>query len=76
MSNQILVCDCITLFRLTLIKNNLSVKTYKYEYEPKLHTARRYISVIQMSKQLKLFYSLNTGIQIVEDETLLAISQF
>ena len=38
MSNQILVCDCITLFRLTLIKNYLSVKTYKYECETKLHT--------------------------------------
>ena len=39
MSNQILVCDCITLFRLTLIKNYLSVKTYKYENEPKLRTS-------------------------------------
>ena len=38
MSNQILVSDCITLFRLTLIKNYLSVKTYEYECEPKLHT--------------------------------------
>ena len=38
MSNQILVCDCITLFQAYIDKNYLSVKTYKYEYGPKLHT--------------------------------------